>query len=219
MRRSDGSPLRRVATCARVVYACVRMRRKGSLRFSLMMKVARSSLRANRSGSMLRVRASKLRRTGAHAPTGLNDLLHMTKSPIAVIQPGCGEVVRRWGRDGNDSDWPPLLYMPAAPPLCYGIWMAVSQWVLCYQLLEGSSSERQPYLPMFNPLILTHHPFSSPGVLPPQLIVTLCISAAQRGMCSSSESLPRSIPVGCQVGYWLMIITAVAELLGDRRLW
>lgn len=27
-----------------------------------------------------------------------------------------------------------------------------------------------------------------------------------------------SIPVGPQVGYWLMIITAVAELLGDRRL-
>ena len=24
--------------------------------------------------------------------------------------------------------------------------------------------------------------------------------------------------MGCQVGYWLMIITAVAELLGDRRL-
>lgn len=27
-----------------------------------------------------------------------------------------------------------------------------------------------------------------------------------------------TVPVGCQVCYWLMIITAVAELLGNRRL-
>ena len=38
------------------------------------------------------------------------------------------------------------------------------------------------------------------------------MAAAASCICSPS------IPVGCQVGYWLMIITAVAELLGDRRL-
>lgn len=41
--------------------------------------------------------------------------------PGAVIQRA---VVRRRGRDGNDSDWPVLLYMPAPPPQCYRISMA-----------------------------------------------------------------------------------------------
>lgn len=94
-------------------------------------------------------------------------------------------VVRRWGRDGNDSDWPALLYMPAALPRCYRLWMACqSMRALPPSPVVILCAERQPSPPRFPSVCLAHTHTS--------LLLYLCASSISPSPLASFVHLSSS---------------------------